>query len=80
MPLTIAQAEKSLLAAALKHTEWLEAVGFRTRIFMVAPDFDCSNLPPEFEVLWQDAKECVICERIDDLKDFFKSLWPGRSN
>lgn len=80
MPLTIQQAETALLTAAVKHTEWIETVGFHTRIFMVAPDFDCTELPPEFEILWHDAKECVICERIDDLKDFFKSLWPDRSN
>jgi hypothetical protein len=46
---------------------------------MPAGYFDCDDLPPEFELLWRDGKECVVSERIDDLEDFFKSLWPDQS-
>lgn len=66
MSLTIEQAEKALVSAAIKHTSWHEAAGFRFRVFQVPPTFDCNDLPPEFEVIFNIGDDCIVREQIDD--------------
>lgn len=63
---TIQQAEQALLAACIKHTSWNEAVGFRFRVFQMPAEFDCSDLPPQFEVIFEIGKTCIVREQIDD--------------
>lgn len=69
MYLTIEQAEKALIANCIKHTSWHEAVGFRFRVFQMPEEFNCSDLPPVFEVIFSIGKTCIVREQIDDLAD-----------
>lgn len=66
--LTLPQAESRLLKASNKTSKWQDAAGYRFRIYRVSGDFDCHNLPAEFEVLFTDAAgDCVIRELIDEV-------------
>lgn len=80
MQLTIKQAEKAVMAVAVKHTSWQEAVGFRYRVFQVPGDFDITILPGDFELLFTNGSDKVICEKIDTYPENPKYQVPHYSN
>lgn len=72
--LTRQQAEKLLEKDAVKATEWQEILGFKIRIYQMPPNFDCNDLPAEFEVIAEIGDDCVVREQIDELAG--ADWWP----
>lgn len=69
--MTLKQAERQLLKASSRHSDWHESVGFHFRLFQLPADYDCSNLPPEFELLFHTPEgDCVVRELLDDYPDY----------
>jgi hypothetical protein len=72
--LTRVETEHDLEIHAIKSTAWDEILGFHIRIYQMPAGYDCSDLPPEFEVIMEIGDTCVVREQIDELEG--ADFWP----